>query len=49
MAKRDESARLRRQIKALQKRGYMFPKGYTPTPGANLYEAAFYIDQSSAA
>lgn len=50
MAKRDEAAKLRRQIKALQKRGYMFPKGYAPTPGANLYdlyEAAFYIDQSS--
>lgn len=47
MAKRDEAAKLRRQIKALQKRGYMFPKGYTPTPGANLYEAAFYIDQST--
>ena len=47
MAKRDEAARLRRQIKALQKRGYMFPKGYTPTPGANLYEAAYYIDQST--
>lgn len=47
MAKRDEAAKLRRQIKALQKRGYMFPKGYTPKPGANLYEAAFYIDQSS--
>ena len=47
MAKRDEAANLRRQIKALQKRGYMFPKGYTPTPGANLYEAAYYIDQST--
>ena len=47
MAKRDEAARLRRQIKELQKRGYMFPKGYTPTPGANLYEAAYYIDQST--
>lgn len=47
MAKRDEAAKLRRQIKALQKRGYMFPKGYTPTPGANLYEAAYYIDQST--
>ena len=47
MAKRDEAAKLRRQIKALQKRGYMFPKGYTPKPGANLYEAAFYIDQTS--
>lgn len=47
MAKRDEAAKLRRQIKALQKRGYMFPKGYIPKPGANLYEAAFYIDQSS--
>lgn len=47
MAKRDEAAKLRRQIKALQKRGYMFPKGYAPTPGANLYEAAFYIDQST--
>nr|DAN08670.1 MAG TPA: hypothetical protein [Caudoviricetes sp.] len=47
MAKRDEAAKLRRQIKALQKRGYMFPKGYTPTPGANLYEVAFYIDQST--
>lgn len=47
MAKRDEAAKLRRQIKALQKRGYMFPKGYTPKPGANLYEVAFYIDQSS--
>lgn len=47
MAKRDEVANLRRQIKALQKRGYMFPKGYTPTPGANLYEAAYYIDQST--
>ena len=47
MAKRNEAAKLRRQIKALQKRGYMFPKGYTPTPGANLYEAAFYIDQST--
>ncbi len=47
MAKRDEAAKLRRQLKALQKRGYMFPKGYAPTPGANLYEAAFYIDQSS--
>lgn len=47
MAKRDEAAKLRRQIKALQKRGYMFPKGYTSTPGANLYEAAFYIDQST--
>lgn len=48
MAKRDEAAKLRRQIKALQKRGYMFPKGYAPKLGANLYEAAFYIDQSSA-
>lgn len=47
MAKRDEAAKLRRRIKALQKRGYMFPKGYTPTPGANLYEAAYYIDQST--
>lgn len=47
MAKRDEAAKLRRQIKALQKRGYMFPKGYAPKPGANLYEAAFYIDQST--
>ena len=47
MAKNDEAAKLRRQIKALQKRGYMFPKGYTPTPGANLYEAAYYIDQST--
>ena len=47
MAKRNEAEKLRRQIKALQKRGYMFPKGYTPKPGANLYEAAFYIDQSS--
>lgn len=47
MAKRDEAARLRRQIKELQKRGYMFPKGYTPTPGANLYEVAYYIDQST--
>lgn len=47
MAKRDEAAKLRRQIKALQKRGYMFPKGYTPTPGENLYEAAYYIDQST--
>lgn len=47
MAKRDEAAKLRRKIKALQKRGYMFPKGYTPKPGANLYEVAFYIDQSS--
>lgn len=48
MAKRTEDEKLRRQIKALQKRGYMFPKGYAPKPGANLYEAAFYIDQSSA-
>lgn len=47
MAKRNEAEKLRRQIKALQKRGYMFPKGYAPKPGANLYEAAFYIDQSS--
>lgn len=47
MAKRTEAEKLRRQIKALQKRGYMFPKGYTPKPGANLYEAAFYIDQST--
>lgn len=47
MAKRNEAQKLRRQIKALQKRGYMFPKGYTPKPGANLYEAAFYIDQST--
>lgn len=47
MAKRNEAAKLRRQIKELQKRGYMFPKGYTPTPGANLYEAAYYIDQST--
>lgn len=47
MAKNDEAAKLRRQVKALQKRGYMFPKGYTPTPGANLYEAAYYIDQST--
>lgn len=47
MAKRNEAEKLRRQIKALQKRGYMFPKGYTPKPGANLYEAAFYIDQST--
>lgn len=47
MAKRNEAEKLRRQINALQKRGYMFPKGYTPKPGANLYEAAFYIDQSS--
>lgn len=47
MAKRNEAQKLRRQIKALQKRGYMFPKGYAPKPGANLYEAAFYIDQST--
>ena len=47
MAKRDEAANLRRRIKALQKRGYMFPKGYIPTPGANLYKAAYYIDQST--
>lgn len=47
MAKRTEAEKLRRQIKALKKRGYMFPKGYTPKPGANLYEVAFYIDQSS--
>lgn len=47
MAKNDEAAKLRRQIKALQKRGYMFPKGYIPTPGANLYEVAYYIDQST--
>lgn len=47
MAKRTEADKLRRQIKALQKRGYMFPKGYAPKPGANLYEAAFYIDQST--
>lgn len=49
MANRNEAEKLRRQIKALQKRGYMFPKGYTPKPGANLYEAAFYIDQSTPA
>lgn len=50
MAKRDEAAKLRRQIKALQKRGYMFPRGYTPMQGTTLkglYEAAFYIDQST--
>lgn len=47
MAKNNEAAKLRRQVKALQKRGYMFPKGYTPTPGANLYEVAYYIDQST--
>lgn len=47
MVKRNEAEKLRRQIKALQKRGYMFPKGYIPKPGANLYEAAFYIDQST--
>lgn len=44
MAKRDEVAKLRRQIKALQKRGYQFPKGFTPTPGINLYEVASYIN-----
>lgn len=44
MAKRDDSAKLRRRIKALQKRGYQFPKGFTPTPGMNLYEVATYIN-----
>ena len=52
MAKRNEGSKQQRRIKRLQSRGYMFPKGYTPKQGASLadiYAAAYYIDQSTPA
>lgn len=47
MAKHSEAEKLRRQVKALQKRGYLFPKGFVPKPGMDLYAESKYILQST--
>ena len=50
MAKRSEVSKQHRRVTSLEKRGYRFPEGYTPAPGASLadiYAAAYYIDQST--
>ena len=50
MAKRSEVSKQHRRVTRLEKRGYLFPEGYKPAPGATLadiYAAAYYIDHST--